>query len=164
MSASLAHLPFYRTGPERLATPVVLSVPHAGRAYSADLLRAARVPQSVLEALEDRLVDRLVWRAVAAGATAIVATVPRAEIDLNRDERELDPTMVAPPPPSSDLVSTLRSRGGLGLVPARLAGAGGLWRGRMSRDELNRRVELEKQKPEDVAAAYPDYYLDAVRG
>ena len=35
----------------------------------------------------------------------------------------------------------MRTRGGLGLVPSRLAGAGGLWRGRMSRDELNRRVE-----------------------
>jgi N-formylglutamate amidohydrolase len=141
MSASPAPQPFYRTGPERLASPVVLSVPHAGRAYSPELLRAARVPQSVLEALEDRLVDRLVWRAVAGGATAIVATAPRAEIDLNRDERELDPAMVAPPPPASDLVSTLRSRGGLGLVPARLAGAGGLWRGRMSRDELKRRID-----------------------
>jgi N-formylglutamate amidohydrolase len=141
MSASPAPPPFYRTGPERLASPVVLSVPHAGRAYSAELLRAARVPLNILEALEDRLVDRLVWRAVAAGATAIVATAPRAEIDLNRDERELDPAMVAPPPPSAGLVSTLRTRGGLGLVPARLAGAGGLWRGRMSRDELKRRVE-----------------------
>jgi N-formylglutamate amidohydrolase len=141
MNASPAPPPFYRTGPERLASPVVLSVPHAGRAYSPELLRAARVPLNVLEALEDRLVDRLVWRAVAGGATAIVATAPRAEIDLNRDERELDPAMVAPPPPSAGLVSTLRTRGGLGLVPARLAGAGGLWRGRMSRDELNRRIE-----------------------
>lgn len=141
MSASPAPQPFYRIGPERLASPVVLSVPHAGRAYSADLLRAARVPLNVLEALEDRLVDRLVWRAVAGGAAAIVASAPRAEIDLNRDERELDPAMVAPAPPSDTLLSTQRTRGGLGLVPARLAGAGGLWRGRMSRDELRRRVE-----------------------
>jgi N-formylglutamate amidohydrolase len=140
-AAAPAPPPFYRIGPERLASPVVLSVPHAGRAYSADLLRAARVPLSVLEALEDRLVDRLVWRAVAGGATAIVASAPRAEIDLNRDERELDPAMVAPPPPSADLLASVRTRGGLGLVPSRLAGAGGLWRGRMSRDELNRRVE-----------------------
>jgi N-formylglutamate amidohydrolase len=133
--------PFHRIGPDRPVSPVVLSVPHAGRAYGETLLRAARVPQAVLEALEDRLVDRLVWRAVADGATAVVATAPRAEIDLNRDERELDPTMVAPPPPSEKLLSTVRTRGGLGLVPARLAGAGGLWRGRMSRDELQRRVE-----------------------
>lgn len=140
MSASPAQ-PFHRIGPDRPATPLVLSVPHAGRAYSAELLRAARVPLNVLEALEDRLVDRLIWRAVAAGAVAVVGNAPRAEIDLNRDERELDPAMIAPPPPSHALLSTARTRGGLGLVPARLAGAGGLWRGRMSRDELKRRVE-----------------------
>ncbi len=133
--------PFHRIGPERPASPVVLSVPHAGRGYSAGLLRAARVPLNVLEQLEDRLVDRLVWRALGTGATAIVAQAPRAEIDLNRDERELDPAMVAPAPPSGTLLATVRTRGGLGLVPARLAGTGALWRGRMSRDELKRRVE-----------------------
>lgn len=134
-------LPFLRIGPDQPASPVVLSVPHAGRAYSAALLRAARVPLNVLEQLEDRLVDRLVWRALGTGATAIVAQAPRAEIDLNRDERELDPAMVAPAPPSGSLLATTRTRGGLGLVPARLAGSGALWRGRMSRDELKRRVE-----------------------
>ena len=133
--------PFYRIGPERPVVPVVLSVPHAGRDYDASLLRSARVPVSVLEALEDRLVDRLIWRAVASGATAFVATVPRASIDLNRDEREVDPAMVAPPPPADSLLPSARTRGGLGLVPARIAGAGALWRGRISRDELNRRVE-----------------------
>jgi N-formylglutamate amidohydrolase len=141
MTDSLAQPPFFRIGPDRPASPVVLSVPHAGRAYSADLMRAARVPTHVLEALEDRLVDRLVWRAVAAGAIAIVASVPRAEIDLNRDEREIDPAMVAPPPVGDALMSTVRMRGGLGLIPSRIAGTGALWRGRMSRDELNRRVE-----------------------
>jgi N-formylglutamate amidohydrolase len=36
--------PFMRFGPEAPAIPVVLSVPHAGRAYSDELLGAARVP------------------------------------------------------------------------------------------------------------------------
>jgi len=133
--------PFYRIGPERPVLPVILSVPHAGRDYPPALIDSARVPLSVLEALEDRLVDRLIWRAVAAGATAFVATSPRAAIDLNRDEREVDPAMIAPPPPAHSLLPSARTRGGLGLVPARLAGAGALWRGRISRDELKRRVE-----------------------
>ena len=141
MTDSPAPPPFYRIGPDRPVSPIVLSVPHAGRAYSPALLRAARVPVAVLEALEDRLVDRLIWRAVAEGATAIVATAPRAEIDLNRDEREIDPSMVAPPPSLDDVMATSRTRGGLGLVPARLAGAGSLWRGRIGREELHRRVE-----------------------
>ena len=81
-------------------------------------------PKAVLETLEDRLVDRLVWRATAAGATAFIARAPRAEIDLNRDEREIDPALIAPPLPSGALVQSARTRGGLGLIPSRIAGAG----------------------------------------
>jgi N-formylglutamate amidohydrolase len=133
--------PFHRIGPAEPTRPVILSVPHAGRAYSAQLLQSARVSPEVLEGLEDRLVDRLIWRAVAEGAVAIVAAAPRAEIDLNRDEREVDPQQVAPAPRATELMQTARTRGGLGLVPSRLAGFGNLWRGRISRDELNRRIE-----------------------
>lgn len=134
-------VPFLRAGPAQPASPVVLSVPHAGRAYRPALLQAARVPRNVLEALEDRLVDRLIWRAVQGGATAIVASAPRAEIDLNRDEREIDPALVAPPPPAHAVLQSARTRGGLGLIPARIAGSGAIWRTRLSRDELVRRVE-----------------------
>lgn len=133
--------PFVRIGPERPESPVVLSVPHAGRDYSEALLAAARLPRSALEALEDRLVDRLVWRATAAGATAFVARAPRAEIDLNRDEREIDPALIAPPLPSGALVQSARTRSGLGLIPSRIAGVGAVWRGRVSRDEYRRRVD-----------------------
>ena len=98
---------------------------------SADLLDAARLPRDKLETLEDRLVDRLVWRATAAGATAFVARAPRAEIDLNRDEREIDPAMVAPPLPPRSLLQSARTRGGLGLIPSRITGAGAIWRERI---------------------------------
>ena len=141
MNDAPADLPFFRVGPEHPVSPVILSVPHAGREYSEDLLKSARVPRSTLETLEDRLVDRLVWRAVQDGATAFIARVPRAEIDLNRDEREIDPALVAPPPPPSSLVQSARTRGGLGLVPSRIAGTGAIWLHRLSRDELARRVE-----------------------
>ena len=65
MAESPAEPPFMRVGPGTAASPVVLSVPHAGRAYSRTLLDASRLPRETLETLEDRLVDRLVWRAVA---------------------------------------------------------------------------------------------------
>jgi N-formylglutamate amidohydrolase len=119
----------------------LLSVPHAGRAYSETLLRAARVPLARLELLEDRLVDRLVWRAVEEGAAAIVADAPRAEIDLNRDERELDAGMIVPRPKPSAIVDSARMRGGLGLVPARMSGAGAIWRERIHASEIARRIE-----------------------
>lgn len=138
---SVAAHPFFRIGPERPASPVLLSVPHAGRDYRPELLRAARLSKAVLETLEDRLVDRLVWRATAAGATAFIARAPRAEIDLNRDERELDPALIQPPLAAGGLVQSARTRGGLGLIPSRIAGAGPIWRERIARTELNRRIE-----------------------
>jgi len=60
MADSPADPPFLRMGPQVPASPVVLSVPHAGRLYSSALLKASRLPLSTLETLEDRLVDRLV--------------------------------------------------------------------------------------------------------
>lgn len=133
-------------------SPVVISVPHAGRAYHPDLLSAARVGQAVLELLEDRYADRLVWQATEAGATAFIARAPRAEIDLNRDEREIDPALVTPPLASASVIPSLRARGGIGLVPSRITGHGPLWRGRIPRDELMRRIE-EVHRPYHAALA-----------
>jgi N-formylglutamate amidohydrolase len=133
--------PFRRLGPAPAALPVVLSVPHAGRAYSPALLRASRLPLVRIETLEDRLVDGLIALAVEAGATALVADAPRAEIDLNRDEREIDPGMVAPRPHPAGLIDTPRLRGGLGLIPARMSGTGPIWRERIPSAEVRRRIE-----------------------
>lgn len=144
--------PFFRVGPERPASPVVLSVPHAGRDYSAALLAASRLPRATLETLEDRLVDRLVWRATAAGATAFIARIPRAEVDLNRDEREIDPALVAPPLPSGSIVQSARTRGGIGLIPSRITGAGPIWHHRLAREELVRRIE-QVHRPYHAALA-----------
>ncbi|HWH21779.1 MAG TPA: N-formylglutamate amidohydrolase [Allosphingosinicella sp.] len=141
MTHQQADAPFFRIGPQRPALPVVLSVPHAGRDYSEATLRASRLPLDKLEMLEDRLVDRLVWRAADAGATAIIARTPRAEIDLNRHEREIDPATIAPPPPSHGLMQSARTRGGLGLIPARIAGVGSIWLRRLGQDELWKRLE-----------------------
>ncbi|HWT13272.1 MAG TPA: N-formylglutamate amidohydrolase [Allosphingosinicella sp.] len=140
MSDTSASPPFVRIGPEQPASPVVLSVPHAGRDYGPALLAAARLPRAVLETLEDRLVDRLVWRATEAGATAFIARAPRAEIDLNRDEREIDPQTVAPPLPAGSIVQSVRTRGGIGLIPSRITGVGAIWKERISQAELARRI------------------------
>ena len=116
---------FERIGPAGAPTPLVLSVPHAGRHYPPALLADSAVPRSTLEDLEDRHADLLVARAVATGGVAIVARVARAWIDLNRAE-----TDCTPPPGGSQPVGTvasMRARMGLGLVPHRL-GRRELWR------------------------------------
>lgn len=145
-------LPFERRGPPSPASPIILSVPHAGRDYSPAILSATRLTRPQLEGLEDRLMDRLIEAAQATGAVAIVARIPRAEIDLNRDEREVDPAIIAPPPPARSVLPSARTRGGLGLIPARITGAGPIWHRPIESDELSRRI-VEVHRPYHRALA-----------
>jgi len=119
--------------------PVVLSVPHAGRDYPLPLRAALRLPLAALRPLEDRHVDTL---AVAArrGEAMLVQRRARAWIDLNRAEHERDPEIDsgadrhAAPHPSSKL------RGGLGLVPRRVPGAGEIWSRGFDGEEIAARI------------------------
>jgi N-formylglutamate amidohydrolase len=124
--------------PPRGALPVLLSVPHSGRDYGESVIANAVQGRRALEALEDPLVDRLAWRAISAGIGAVIQPVPRAVIDCNRDEEEVDPAAiqgVSPAPVGP------RARYGLGLVPSRTHRHGRLWRRPIDRAELNRRIE-----------------------
>ena len=128
-------------GPALPDRPIILSVPHAGRAYDADLLAAARVQPEILRRLEDRWVDLLAHPLIARGFSVVIARAPRALIDLNRHEREIDPGMIADLPRDATLQSSAKLRGGLGLFPRRLPGAHELWRGPMRWAEARRRIE-----------------------
>jgi N-formylglutamate amidohydrolase len=124
--------------PPRGSLPVLLSVPHSGRDYDPAVLGNASQGRESLEMLEDPLVDRLAWRAIAAGMGAVVQPVPRAIIDCNRDEDELDPAAihgVGPAPVGP------RARHGMGLIPSRTHRHGPLWRRPINRAELEQRIE-----------------------
>ncbi len=119
-------------------TPVLLSVPHSGRDYPSALIDRSRLGRAVLERLEDPLVELLVAGAIDRGAGAVVARAPRALIDCNRAEEELDPRAVAG---RGGEAPTARSRAGLGMLPTRLAAVGDLWRAPISEAELAERLD-----------------------
>lgn len=123
--------------------PVILSVPHAGRDYPAELTLRLRPPVERLVSLEDRMVDA-VARGIAGVAT-VIARRPRAWIDLNRHETEFDPGMIEDGPPASRVNLSSKVRSGLGLVPRRLSGVGELWRGRLPAAQLARRIAEDHQ-------------------
>ena len=82
---------FVISGPSPSAIPVLIAVPHAGRAYPGSLLERMRNPGFAALRLEDRYVDLLaVEVAKATGATLLVANAPRAMIDLNRAADDID--------------------------------------------------------------------------
>lgn len=133
-------LPYIRIGPALLTTPVVVSVPHAGRDYPATMAAMLRIPMHAAEALEDRHVDLLAGPAAASGVAGLVARMPRAWIDLNRAEQEIDPEMVEPPLRGTALIPSAKVRGGLGLVPRRLHPHGDIWRDKLDVDALALRI------------------------
>lgn len=133
-------------------SPIVISVPHAGRDYPATLLAQARVPADVLRRLEDRYVDLLAHGLVEQGHEVLIARAARALIDLNRDEREIDPAMVRDLPHGTALLPSAKLRGGLGLFPRRLQGANELWRRPMDWADIHCRI-TQIHKPYHAALA-----------
>jgi N-formylglutamate amidohydrolase len=141
---------FVRHGPLEPVTPVVLSVPHAGRDYPLQLRAALRVPLVALKGLEDRYADALGLDARGA-ETLFVARRARAWIDLNRAEHERDPRLddgaarIGHP-------QSAKLRSGLGLVPRRVGNSGDIWQRRLSADEVQLRIEAD-HRPYHAAVA-----------
>lgn len=107
--------------------PILISVPHAGREYPAQMQQYLRITPAELQRLEDRYVDRLVAPAIALGFPAIIAHRARAWMDLNRGEDELDQEMIIQGFDTRKLAGSAKMRGGLGLVPRRLMHSGDIW-------------------------------------
>ena len=117
--------------------PVLLSVPHSGREYPDWLVALAGAGKAALATLEDPLVDRLVWRALQRGCGAVIARAPRAAIDCNRAEDEVDPSVIDG---LRHRRVSARARGGLGIVPARTQQHGYLWRRAIAPKHLEDRL------------------------
>ncbi|GHH22900.1 MULTISPECIES: N-formylglutamate amidohydrolase [Sphingomonas] len=149
----MASLPpsFERYGDDPPASPVVLSVPHAGRDYPVALQAALRVPLNAVTVLEDRYIDAVAL-AAHARETMFIQRRARAWIDLNRSEQERDPMIDEGATWTSQPLATAKLRGGLGLIPRRVAGAGELWRRRLDGYDVAARIR-DDHRPYHAALA-----------
>ncbi|BDI61413.1 N-formylglutamate amidohydrolase [Qipengyuania nanhaisediminis] len=158
---------YIHVAPRSMPLPVLIAVPHAGRAYPGDTLAAMRDPEQSQLRLEDRHVDQVaVALARETGTGLLVAQAPRAMIDLNRAEDDVDWEMIARPDADAPahrtrrpgrkppLIGTgARARSGLGLVPRRLPGTGEIWSGKLAREELDRRIDRIHRPYHDFLAS-----------
>ncbi|MEH3036483.1 MAG: N-formylglutamate amidohydrolase [Sphingomonas adhaesiva] len=140
---------FVLLGADDPQSPVVLSVPHAGRDYPPALHDALRAPPASLRTLEDRHVDAIALAARGREA-ALIQTRPRAWIDLNRGEHERDPLI---DDGARGLPLTAKVRAGLGLIPRRTAAAGDLWSRRLAGGEVEERIASDHRPYHDALAA-----------
>ena len=141
MEASSPSPTFDRYGPDEPLSPVVVSVPHAGRDYPAEMQALLTVPLARLTALEDRHVDAVA--SLAAGQEImIVARRARGWIDLNRSPaRDRDPQVDAGADPRSFAAQASdKVRSGIGLIPRRAGGADNMWRRKLNDAEVAARI------------------------
>lgn len=143
---------FTHVAPRSMPMPVLIAVPHAGRAYPEHVLSAFRDQELGQLRLEDRYVDQL-GLAVAkrTGTGFLLAHAPRAMIDLNRAHDDIDWDMIGGARRKGSMPQMIvgkrtgganrRARSGLGLVPRRLPGFGEIWRGQLPRQELDARID-----------------------
>ena len=95
------------------AVPIVVESPHSGMAFPPDFRPAASY--AAIQTTWDAFVDELWGDAPAAGATLLHATFPRAYVDVNRAEDDIDETLLGEPWPVA-LTPTDYTKRGMGLI------------------------------------------------
>jgi N-formylglutamate deformylase len=123
--------------PDRLTTSAVFNSPHSGRDYPAELVRRSRLTRLGLRASEDVLVDALFAAAPGHGAPLLAATAPRAWLDLNRAQTELDPALIRGIRP---LGLNQRVAAGLGVIPRVVSEGMPIYRGKIALEEAEERI------------------------
>jgi N-formylglutamate amidohydrolase len=132
-----------RTDAYRLVLPsvwrsgVVVSSPHSGRDYPEMLLRRTGLDTRQIRSSEDAFVDRLFDTVPLIGAPLLAAVAPRAWIDLNRGEEELDPALITGLRPQA---LNPRVSAGLGVVPRVVAGGRAIYSGKLDASEAEERI------------------------
>jgi N-formylglutamate deformylase len=102
-----------RIEPSAPESPVLFDSPHSGFDYPDEFRPAA--PLEVLRTGEDAFVDELFGAAPSKGAVLIHALFPRSFIDANRNERDIDASLLDRPWPGP-LAPTQKTELGLGLI------------------------------------------------
>src|SRR5260221_3197366 len=127
--------------PQRQSVPLVVASPHSGSLYPAEFLAEAAVPLAALRRAEDAFVDELFAAAPRLGIPFLAARFPRSFVDANREPYELDPGMFDGPLPRPLNHRTTRVAAGLGMIPRVAASGEAIYRGRVSSDEIEQRLQ-----------------------
>ena len=124
--------------PQRRTTAVVFASPHSGRDYSRSFLRRTNLNDHTVRSSEDAFVDQLFQDAPRYGAPLIKAGAPRAYVDLNRSEEELDPALIEGVRKSGH---NPRIASGLGVIPRVVANGQAIYTGKITMAEAERRID-----------------------
>lgn len=131
--AVIAHEPRHNLG------ATVFSSPHSGRRYPDTFRRHSRLDDLTLRASEDAFIDDIFAMAPRYGAPLLAAQFPRAFIDVNRADDELDPALITRY--TARRPRTLRVSAGLGVVPRIVAENTPIYDGKLPMHEVEARID-----------------------
>lgn len=123
--------------PEARTTSVVFASPHSGRDYPESFLRRAVLNASEIRSSEDAFVDQLFAAAPSCGAPFLMASAPRAYVDLNRGADELDSALIEG---VRRTAHNPRIASGLGVIPRVVANGRQIYRGKLTLVEAHQRI------------------------
>ncbi|HEY0214543.1 MAG TPA: N-formylglutamate amidohydrolase [Paenirhodobacter sp.] len=136
-SAEDDKLPYILQRPARMMSPVIFSSPHSGRDYPEGMILRTILDERRLRSSEDAFVDDLLASVPGQGAMLLAARYPRAYVDLNRAEDELDPALIDG---LMRMPRGARVMAGLGVIPRVVAGNRPIYAGKLSRAEAEARL------------------------
>lgn len=123
--------------PDVRSTSVVFASPHSGRDYPWSFARRSVLDERTLRSSEDAFVDQLFAVAPLHGAPLLAATMPRAYVDVNRAMDELDPALIEG---VKKTAHNPRVSSGLGVIPRVVANGRAIYRGKLTRREVDARL------------------------
>jgi N-formylglutamate amidohydrolase len=135
------HLPAERT------TSVVFASPHSGRDYAWSFMMKSVLDERSIRSSEDAFVDMLFADAPGFGAPLLVATAPRAFIDMNRGAEELDPALIEG---VRKIAHNPRVASGLGVIPRVVSNGRAIYRGKLPMKEAEARIATHWQPYHDT--------------
>ncbi len=129
---------FYVHPPVDRNTCVVFASPHSGRVYPGSFMRQSDLDKHAIRSSEDAFVDDLFSSAPEHGAPLVMAGMPRAYVDVNRSDDELDPALIQGVRRSGH---NPRVASGLGVVPRVVSNGKAIYSGKITRAEAQRRID-----------------------
>ncbi|TCL00014.1 N-formylglutamate deformylase [Shimia isoporae] len=124
--------------PEVRNSAVVFASPHSGSSYPDWFVKASLLDSHTIRSSEDAFVDQLFDCVPHFGAPLLKAHAPRAFLDLNRSQDELDPALIEG---VRKIGHNPRVASGLGVIPRVVANGRPIYYGKMTRAEAHQRIE-----------------------
>ncbi|MFT4961546.1 MAG: N-formylglutamate amidohydrolase [Paracoccaceae bacterium] len=124
--------------PDKRLSSVVFASPHACATYPTTFVQQSILDEHTIRSSEDAFVNDLFAAAPDFGAPLLMAGAPRAFVDMNRSQEELDPALIEG---AKGHAHNPRVASGLGVIPRVVSNGRAIYRGKISMTEAQHRIE-----------------------